>query len=1157
MKENTKQVRILIPVFNGIEYLKKAVDSLFRTTDREIFELIIIDNASTDGAKEYALKVEESLPDTVRVIMNQENKGYAGGMNTALKAIEQESWDYVVFGNSDLIFTKEWLKDLINLQKSKARPNIGMVGPVSNAAGGSQGISVTYKKEDEIEDFAATRRLTHGNKFHEQAWVVGLCLLATRQCIEDTKDFICKDRWFDEWDGKHYMWEDNDLCLRARMKGYNLIIAEGIFVHHGDNKGFNTSFRGNKISAAEHFHMSRKFYQNKWKDYWDKNPQKLVGMCRVKNGDRWLERVLTRISEFCDEIVILVDQHSTDNSYEICKKFPKVIDLQKEKPHKYNESYSRNYVFDMAKKRSPNWIYCLSGDTKIPLIDSSTKTIKELSELSSWNDLYAYSFDKEKGQIVPGKINNVWKTGAKRTIKITLDNNESFKCTPDHLIMLRNGSYKKAGDLKEGVGLMPLYRKFNVPGLPGYELLYHPGEDKWHFSHRSFWNYYNPKNLWRGHNTCIHHIDFNSLNNSASNLKLMTKKEHFSYHGREWTKEHLENLKKALRTPEERKKNSERRKLKFEKMTKEERYNYMMPAMASCLTLEARRKKSENKKKYYASLSEEEKSRRGKHAWENISPEKRSEIQRRGWDTRRENAQVLNHTIVKIEECGTEDVYDMTIEKHHNFAIGFNDKSGVFVHNCFDCDEVPEERIKKDVKRLMNPADPHTMCWTFPIIQFWNSETHYRTDGLWGNFLQGRMFRYCPGQKIGGGGEAMEQIHCGSHPWFPGPCIGRSLVRILHYGNVDPKIRQKKYEWYTKTDTKKEENVGMILGNHLPYYKNLYGKKEFEDRDYYRHIVDETGLQLRKFVEHTGISLCQIAKNEAKYISQSITSVASICDELIVVDTGSMDGTPDIAEGLGARVFQGDPSWNNEKGRLKDYSMARNASLKKASNKWILRIDPDEMVDPKFVEKIYELTLDENVDGFLFPIMNFIEDPRKNKDAKWVLSETCRLFKNSPDIKYKGLVHEELDDSLKELSKKRKVHIKKVPYPIYHFGYLRPAKFKQDKWEHYCNLGEQQKQITPLDARNYFSTAVHYFHEGDWDKAVEGYKKTIELDARHFMAFNDLAVICFNRGQIEEARKFFLKAKSCLTPTDHAMHHQKIDDNLRALELKSMAMMMV
>ena len=83
-----------------------------------------------------------------------------------------------------------------------------------------------------------------------------------------------------------------------------------------------------------------------------------------------------------------------------------------------------------------------------------------------------------------------------------------------------------------------------------------------------------------------------------------------------------------------------------------------------------------------------------------------------------------------------------------------------------------------------------------------------------------------------------------------------------------------------------------------------------------------------------GISAALIARNEAGVIGACLDSLSGHVDEIVVVDTGSTDATPDIVAGRGGRVLHF--PWAD------DFSLARNRALEAASGDWILYIDADE-----------------------------------------------------------------------------------------------------------------------------------------------------------------------------------------------------------------------
>src|SRR3989442_13801447 len=92
-------------------------------------------------------------------------------------------------------------------------------------------------------------------------------------------------------------------------------------------------------------------------------------------------------------------------------------------------------------------------------------------------------------------------------------------------------------------------------------------------------------------------------------------------------------------------------------------------------------------------------------------------------------------------------------------------------------------------------------------------------------------------------------------------------------------------------------------------------------------------------IANMGISLCMIVKNEEDWVTEAVESVRSIVDEVIIVDTGSTDATPDRLASLGAKTLK--TQWNDS------FADARNASLAQATEDWILVLDADERIAPR------------------------------------------------------------------------------------------------------------------------------------------------------------------------------------------------------------------
>ena len=103
-------------------------------------------------------------------------------------------------------------------------------------------------------------------------------------------------------------------------------------------------------------------------------------MYRIQNEERWIEKSLESASEVCQEIVIL-DDCSTDNTVNICKKFPKVVDIyERKEPLPLDEVRDRNILLELALKLDPDYILTIDGD-EVLMPNSKEILYEELSVL--------------------------------------------------------------------------------------------------------------------------------------------------------------------------------------------------------------------------------------------------------------------------------------------------------------------------------------------------------------------------------------------------------------------------------------------------------------------------------------------------------------------------------------------------------------------------------------------------------------------------------------------------------------------------------------------------------------------------------------------------------------------------------------------------------
>jgi intein/homing endonuclease len=172
---------------------------------------------------------------------------------------------------------------------------------------------------------------------------------------------------------------------------------------------------------------------------------------------------------------------------------------------------------------------CFSGNTKIPLLDGTIKTIKYLAE-NGPEKLWVYSIDPKSKRIIPGlacrpiltRINH-------KVLKVNLSNGRCVTCTPDHKFLLLNGKCVYAKNLKDYNFLMPFCRR-----VKKYEWLYNVEDHKWYLTHDLVARYKYGEHYRNLNNqiNVIHHKSLNKRNNCPDQLQLMESKEHIAFHGR-------------------------------------------------------------------------------------------------------------------------------------------------------------------------------------------------------------------------------------------------------------------------------------------------------------------------------------------------------------------------------------------------------------------------------------------------------------------------------------------------------------------------------------------------------------------------------------------------------------------------------------------------
>jgi GT2 family glycosyltransferase/glycosyltransferase involved in cell wall biosynthesis len=244
---------IIIVSYYNFDYLKQCLDSLWAKTIYPNFEVIVVDNGSEPEVVNYLRQLAADEP-RLKLILNNANFGFARATNQGVAIATPES-EYLVLLNNDTVVTRGWLGGLIHyLQK----PEIGLVGPVTNSIGNEAMIPVTYTDLDALESFATAYTDTHCHQIFEISMLAMFCVALRREVF-------AKIGPLDEQFGLG-MFEDDDYTLRVRHAGYQIVCAEDVFIHHWGRASFS-QMTAEKYLAL--FNENRQKFEAKWERPWE------------------------------------------------------------------------------------------------------------------------------------------------------------------------------------------------------------------------------------------------------------------------------------------------------------------------------------------------------------------------------------------------------------------------------------------------------------------------------------------------------------------------------------------------------------------------------------------------------------------------------------------------------------------------------------------------------------------------------------------------------------------------------------------------------------------------------------------------------------------------------------------------------------------------
>jgi len=297
-------VSIIVPVYNGISFVPRCLESYYQSPVGVRFELIVVDNGSTDDVLPAMRSLAETHPN-LKIIANPTNLGFAEAINQGAAAAHGE---FLAVCNSDIIVTPGWLDRLVFAMRSD--PALAVASPVTNYVG----------EGPQLDQQAGSVTPETANQYAQK--VSGQSALLT---VPDRLVFFCvliRRSHFELLGGITDAFglgnfEDDDFCLRARMAGFSLAVLPGCFVFHYGSK----TFQEQKIDHVQWMVKNEKIYYGRTAEfstqipYRHKSPRSLAWkpmisvIVRTKDRPYALRRALNSLANqtFRDFEIVLVN----------------------------------------------------------------------------------------------------------------------------------------------------------------------------------------------------------------------------------------------------------------------------------------------------------------------------------------------------------------------------------------------------------------------------------------------------------------------------------------------------------------------------------------------------------------------------------------------------------------------------------------------------------------------------------------------------------------------------------------------------------------------------------------------------------------------------------------------------------------------------------
>jgi GT2 family glycosyltransferase/Flp pilus assembly protein TadD len=1077
-------VSVIIPLYNAVEYTKRCLASLEATLQPECYELVIVDNNSTDGTAELL----SALPSTVKILRNSENVGFAKACN---QGAQMASGKYLLFLNNDTEAKEGWLEPL--LQTAEQDPSIGAVGSRLLFPDGTiQHAGVLVIEDRQLPDLLVARHVFYGqpadmpqaNLPREYQVLTAACLLVRKQAFDAVDGF---DEEY--WNG----YEDIDLCFKLSERQWRLIYQPASqLVHHESKSGAE---RFNKVD-----HNIRRLH-DKWlgkvvpdiiisedgEARWAADAAALQAKA-AESPSASREQDCTGYQRVVASIVIL-----TCNQLKFTKECLESIQRHTPEPHELifvdNGSTDGTVAWLKLQTEKAGNIRTIENSSNLGFAKGCNQGIEasrgefimllnnDVIVTEGWLGGMLECLRHERNTGIVGPMTN----NISGTQKVPEAPYEDVSAIDTFAGDFRSRFRHRRITQRRIVGFCMLFRRALVERIGLLDESFGSGnfEDD-DFCLRSELEGF--RNAVAG-DVFIHHagsatfkgnnIDF--ANAMSGNMKLFNDK---------WSRpvtDEQEALKiVVLKT--------------LEKAEAQYQRGETDKAIETLLQ-EGIRKAAEEKRFYYALAEYFIDQERYKDALETLLELPGPCVEPREMVLRGRALAGL----ARLEEAEAMGKSALESDPSNAQALAL---LGRIAYDRGQRDEAVS-RFEQAMNADPGYGEPYTCLG---LIALQEERTAQSVELLEQGFLRSPL-----------SAEAAHHYHSiitGSGDFLRGENTFRETRRFypqhrtIAFLLIDLLIRQGNYSQAVE----EIERACSVFG--------------FEDGmlaaglDLRRQIGPKSVAPEKK-AAGTAVSLCMIVKDEERNLPRCLNSLKPVVDEIIIVDTGSSDRSRNVSELFGARVF--DHSW------CADFSAARNAGLKEATGNWILVMDADEVLSFLDYDRFRRMIADSAGKRVAFDMVtrNYLSKinvekwhqndslyPHQEAGAGWTPSSKVRMFPNMKGIRFHNAIHEMVDASLS----KERIAVRETSIPVHHYGYLDEERQKR-KGEQYYQLGKKKLSETGEDDIKALSElAIQAGDIGRYEEAIELWDKVIAMNPSLALAYFNRGFVYLQMGKFRESR---------------------------------------